>query len=78
MSSCKKITCKGTLPQVFIRVYKLEIQSVMLVFSTQLCELLPLLPTLWFNSPPLPFVNKNTIYTYTVCRGGMGFWASDR
>jgi hypothetical protein len=24
------------------RVYRLEIQSVMLVFSTQLCELLPL------------------------------------
>jgi hypothetical protein len=28
----------------------------------------------------LPCVNKNTIYTYTVCKGGggMGFWASDR
>ncbi len=37
-----KFTCKGTLRQVFIRVYRLEIQSVMLVFSTQLCELLPL------------------------------------
>jgi hypothetical protein len=35
----KKLTCKGTLRQVFIRVYRLEIQSVMLVFSTQLCEL---------------------------------------
>jgi hypothetical protein len=38
--------------QVFIRVYRLEIQSVMLVFSTQLCEL-PLYPSLWFNSPLL-------------------------
>ncbi len=38
----KKLTCKGTLRQVFIRVYRLEIQSVMLVFSSQLCELLPL------------------------------------
>ncbi len=38
----KKLTCKGTLRQVFIRVYRLEIQSVMLVFSTQLCELSPL------------------------------------
>ncbi len=28
--------------QVFIKVYSLEIQSVMLVFSTQLCEMLPL------------------------------------
>ncbi len=30
----KILTCKGTLRQVFIRVYRLEIQSVMLVFST--------------------------------------------
>ncbi len=42
MSSPKKLTCKETLRQVFIRVYRLEIQSVMLIFSTQLCELLPL------------------------------------
>ncbi len=42
MSSSKKLTWKGTLRQVFIKVYRLEIQSVMLVFSTQLCELLPL------------------------------------
>jgi hypothetical protein len=38
----KNLTCKWTLRQVFIRVYRLEIQSVILVFSTQLCELLPL------------------------------------
>jgi hypothetical protein len=38
----KKLTCKGILRQVFIRVYRLVIQSDMLVFSTQLCELLPL------------------------------------
>ncbi len=38
----KKLTCKGTLRQVFIRVYRLEIPPVMLVFSIQLCELLPL------------------------------------
>jgi hypothetical protein len=41
-----KLTSKGILRQVFIRVYRLEIQSVMLVFSTQLCELLPLSPSL--------------------------------
>jgi hypothetical protein len=34
--------------------YSLDIQSIMLVFSTQLCELLPLLPSLWFNSDPPP------------------------
>ncbi len=35
-----KVTCKGALRQVFLRVYRLEIQSDMLVFSTQLCDLL--------------------------------------
>jgi hypothetical protein len=37
----KKWICKGTLRLVFIRIYGLEIQSVMLVFSTQPCKLLP-------------------------------------
>jgi hypothetical protein len=32
------ITCKGTLRQLFIMVYRLKIQSAMLVFSSQLCE----------------------------------------
>ncbi len=32
----KKLTSKGTLRQVVITVYRLEIQSVLLVFSTQL------------------------------------------
>jgi hypothetical protein len=54
-----------------------EIQSVMLVFSTQLGELLALVPSLWFNCPPsspLPCVTKNTVYTCTVqCAGGGGF-----
>jgi hypothetical protein len=35
----KKFTCKWTLRQMFIRVFRLEIQSVMLVFSTEFCEL---------------------------------------
>ncbi len=51
----------------------MEIQSVMLVFSTQLCELLPLSPSLWFNSllpcPP-SLVNKYTVYTHTVWKTG--------
>jgi hypothetical protein len=37
MSPLKKFTCKGTLRQVFIRFNTPEIQSVVLVFSTQLC-----------------------------------------
>ena len=38
----KNLPVKGTLRQVFIRGDRLEIQSAMLVFSTHLCELLPL------------------------------------
>ncbi len=65
-----KLACKRTLRQVFIRVYRLEIQTVMLVFSTQLCELLVLLPSLWFNSPPFP-VWISILYTRIQCvRGG--------
>ena len=37
----KKLTCKMTLRQVFIRVYRLEMQSVMLVFSTHLVSCCP-------------------------------------
>jgi hypothetical protein len=43
----KNLTCEGTLRQVY---YRLGIQSVMLVFSTQLCELLPLYTSLWYPS----------------------------
>ncbi len=57
---------------VFNRVYRLEIQSVMLIFWT---GFLPLLPSLWLSLPlppsPLPYANKYTGYTYTQCaRGG--------
>jgi hypothetical protein len=61
---------------MFIRLYRLEIQPVMFVFSTQLCELLPLSLSLLFNSPLslLSCVNKYTVvmYMYTVCGGGGG------
>ncbi len=71
MSSSKKLTWE-TLRQVFIRVYRLVIQSVMLVFSTQLCDCSP--SNLLFKPFPLPLpcVNYYTVYTYTVCRGVMG------
>jgi hypothetical protein len=68
-------------------VYRLEIKSVMLVFSTQLCQLLPLSPFLWFNSllPPsmCEYVHRlyvqYTLYTYSMYKGGgMGFWAAGR
>jgi hypothetical protein len=44
-SKCRhlqKFTCEGILRQVFIRVYRMEKQSVILLFSTQHCELLHL------------------------------------
>jgi hypothetical protein len=59
-----KLTCKGTMRQGFIKVYRLEIQSIMLVLSTQPCELLPLSPSLWFPPPP-PRVKVKDIQT--VC-----------
>ncbi len=74
LGTFKILTCKGTLRLVLIRVYRLEIQQVMLVFSTQYCEMLPLFPSLCSNPPPspLPCVNKYTVHTYTVCKRGNG------
>ncbi len=70
----------GALRQVFIRVYRLEKQSVMFVFSTQLCKLLPLSPSLWLSFPLPPFpVWISILYTriHSVRGGGsMGFWDS--
>ncbi len=74
----KKLSCNGTLLQVFIRVYRLEIQSVMLVFSTQLVNFCPL-PSLWFNSPPFPvWISILYMYTYRACKGAGLSWASER
>jgi hypothetical protein len=72
--SSKKLTCKGTLRQVFIRVHRLELQLVM---STQLCELLPHQPSLWFNILPSPFpcMSKYTVlivHVYSVQGRGYG------
>jgi hypothetical protein len=54
---------------VFNRVYRLEIQSVMLVFSTQLCELFLLQTSLWFASPtPPPLPKVKVQYTVLVHR----------
>jgi hypothetical protein len=68
---------KDTKPQmspllVCNRVYRLEIQSVMLVFSTQLFEILSLY-LLSISPPPLPCVNKNVyVFIQCVCNGGIG------
>ncbi len=58
MSSSKKTD----LSRDFVAgVYRQAIQSVKLVFSSQLCELLPVSSSLWFISS-----------LYTVCKGGGG------
>ncbi len=57
---------------VFNRVYVLEIQSVMLVFSTPLVNCCP--STFCLTSPtppPLPKVNAQYIQTVCCCGGGV-------
>ncbi len=62
---------------VSIKVYRLEIQSVMLYFRPSFVKCCP--SNLLVEPPPpspLPCVNKYTVYTYTVLGGEvMGFWA---
>jgi hypothetical protein len=74
----KKFNCTGAL-----RVYRLKIDDscvhlVMLVFSTQLCDLyspvLPLSLSLWFNSPP-PFLVELVYCMYIHSVQG-GVWGS--
>ncbi len=58
---------KGLLRQVFIRVHRLVMQLVILVFSTQLCELIPLLPSLWLASPSPSLCGKvYSIHVYSM------------
>ncbi len=73
MSTSKKFICKGTLQQVFFRVYSLEIQSVMLVFDPALWTVAPLNFSLvqLFPLPPFP-VWINILYTRIYCLGGGG------
>ncbi len=68
----KKFTWKGTLRQVLIRVFRLEIQSVILVFSTHLCELFSLSPSLCFNSTPPPPPSQTAEVTDCEWLGGGG------
>ncbi len=61
---------------VFNRAYRLEIQSVMLVFSTQLCELFiaPLTFSLvHLPQPNPPSQSKRTYSLYRQCVAGRGW-----
>jgi hypothetical protein len=54
---------------MFIRVYRLDIQSVMLVFSTGFVNYIAPQTFSLISTAPLLFVNKYTVYTSTVCKG---------
>ncbi len=58
---------------MFSRIYRLEIhvQSVMLVFSTQLCELCPFYNLLSGSPPPHPQPKKSRVFTDSVWLGGV-------
>jgi hypothetical protein len=72
--SSKKLTYKGTCRQMFFRVYRLEIQSGMLVRPSFVnCCSSNFLSGTTLPLSSLPCVNRYTVYTYTVCKGG-GVW----
>ncbi len=71
MSSLTKIACKGTLQQVFIRVYRLEI------LYSQSCwyfrrSFLNYCPSNLLSGSPLPLPCINVRYIQTVCGWGGG------
>jgi hypothetical protein len=59
-----------------LNIYRLEIHSVMLVFSTDFVNYWPFYLFSGYHSPPppppLPCVNKYSVKTSTMCRGGVG------
>jgi hypothetical protein len=73
MSSSKKLTCKGPLRQVLIRVYRLVIQSGILIFRPSFMNCCPsnFLSGSSLPPPPLPCVIKYTARIQCV-RGGIG------
>ncbi len=68
MLSSKKITCKGTLRQVFIRVYRLETVSHFGIFRPSFVNCCPHL-----SGSILPPVPMSECSIYRKCGGG-GCW----
>ncbi len=70
MSASKNLTCKGTLRQVFIIVYRLltgDTCSHVGIFDPALWTVAPLAFALvQLFPPPCPCVNKHTVYTYSI------------
>ncbi len=71
-----KAKCRYTLRQVFIRFFRLEIRQSCWYFRFSFVNCCPsnLLYGSTFPFPPLLFVNNFTVYTYTMCKGGI--WGS--
>ncbi len=70
MSPSKKIDLRDFAAGVYQSQTRDTVSHVGI--TAQLCELLPLSPTLCGSTPPTPhpYVNKYTVYTYTVYKGG--------
>ncbi len=60
MSSSKKMTCKGTLRQVFLRVYRLQGDTVgqVGIFDPALWTIAPLTISLIHLPHPLPLIDE--------------------
>ncbi len=71
----KILTSEGTLRQVFIIIYRLDIVSHVGIFNPALWIVAPLSFSLVQLFPPLPLpcVNRYTVYMYTVCKGRGGY-----
>ncbi len=75
----KKLTCKGTLRQGFIRVYRLGIQSVLLVFRPSFVNCCTSNLLSGSTLPPsLHTVKVSTVYLFKQGRGGGGRESSTR
>ncbi len=66
------MSSKGDFAAGVYQVYRLEIKPVMLVFQPTFVNCCPSILLSVSTPPPLPCVNKLTVYTYTVCNGGGG------
>ncbi len=69
--SSSKLTCKGTLRQVFISVYNWRYIQLCWYFRPSFVNFCPspLLSGLTLTPPSLPCVKKYTVYTYTYSEG---------
>ncbi len=77
----KKLTCKGLCGRCLSEFMVWRYNQLCWLFSTELRELLPLSPSLWFNSPPFPPPFPVLLKWHFVCvtggKGGFSLWRND-